>query len=267
MNRRQIPAAAAAAAALALPIQAQAQGAAQGGKLAAIQAAGRIRIGTTGDFNPMSFRDPASREYRGHQIEAAQQLGRDMNVRVEFVATDWRTLINGLQADQFDAVFTGTSMSVARAMAASFTQPWGRTGFIPLVRRRDANRFANWDALNQRSVTIATTLGTTMEGFVQGALPNATLRRVETPARDWQELLGGRVDAAMTSVIEAAFLTREYPDLVAIFRDTPRNPLPMAFLAPLNDMPFTNFLNAWITIRQASGFFDELARKWGLVEA
>jgi cyclohexadienyl dehydratase len=67
-------------------------------------------------------------------------------------------------------------------------------------------------------------------------------------------------------VIEAAFLTREYPDLVAIFRDTPRNPVPMAFLAPLNDMPFTNFLNAWITIRQASGFFDELGRKWGLTE-
>ena len=189
-----------------------------------------------------------------------------MNVRVEFIATDWRTLINGLAADQFDVVFTGTSMSVGRAMAASFTQPWGRTGFIPLVRRRDATRFANWDALNQRSVTIATTLGTTMETFVQGALPNATLRRVESPARDWQELLGGRVDAAMTSVIEAAFLTREYPDLTAIFRDAPRNPVPMAFLAPLNDMPFTNFLNAWITIRQASGFFDELGRKWGLTE-
>ena len=80
-----------------------------------------------------------------------------MNLRVEFIATDWRTLINGLVADQFDVVFTGTSMSVARAMAASFTQPWGRTGFIPLVRRRDAVRFANWDALNQRSVTIDTT--------------------------------------------------------------------------------------------------------------
>jgi cyclohexadienyl dehydratase len=103
MNRRQIPAAAAAAAALALPIQAQAQSG-QGGKLGAIQAAGRIRVGTTGDFNPMSFRDPASREYRGHQIEAAQQLGRDMNLRVEFIATDWRTLINGLAADQFDVV-------------------------------------------------------------------------------------------------------------------------------------------------------------------
>jgi cyclohexadienyl dehydratase len=264
MNRRHLPAAAAVAA-LALPIQAQAQ-ATGGGKLAAIQSAGRIRFGTTGDFNPMSFRDPASREYRGHQIECAQQLARDMGVRAEFVATDWRTLINGLVADQYDVVATGTSMSVARAMAASFTIPWGRNAFVPLVQRRNATRFANWDALNQRGVTIGTNLGTTMEQFVQQALPTATLRRVESPARDWQELLGGRVDATMSSLIEAAFLTKEYPELVAIFADNPRNPIPMAFLSPLNDVAFANFLNAWITIRTASGFFDEINRKWGVVQ-
>lgn len=263
MFRRTLPAAALAAGAIAIP--AQAQGGA--GRLAAILAAGRIRIGTTGDFNPMSFRDPASREYRGHQIDCAQQLARDMNLRAEFVATDWRTLTNGLQADQFDVVMTGTSISVARAMAAAFTLPWGRTGFIPLVRRRDATKFGSWDALNARGVTIGTTLGTTMEQFVQQALPNATLRRVESPARDWQELLGGRVDAAMTSVIEAAFLTREYPDLVAILRDQPRNPIPMAFMAPANDAAWLRFLDTWVTLRTESGFFAEMARKWGLAEA
>ncbi|MBU8538334.1 transporter substrate-binding domain-containing protein [Falsiroseomonas tokyonensis] len=262
MHRRHIPAAAAAAALL-VPAQALAQPAAAG-RLQAIQSAGRIRIGTTGDFNPMSFRDPATRSYRGHQIEAAEQLARDMGVRAEFVATDWRTLISGLQADQYDVVFTGTSMSVARALAASFTIPWGRTGFIPLTTRRNAARFANWDSLNQRGVTLATNLGTTMEQFVQQALPAATLRRVESPARDWQELLGGRVDATMSTVIEAAFLTREYPDLVALFTDQPRNPIPMAFMAPLQDPVFLNFLNAWVTIRLASGFFAELGQKWGV---
>lgn len=262
MLRRHIPAAAAAASLL-LPAQALAQQGSRG-RLQSIQSAGRIRIGTTGDFNPMSFRDPASRSYRGHQIEAAEQLARDMGVRPEFVATDWRTLINGLQADQYDVVFTGTSMSVARAMAASFTIPWGRTGFIPLTTRRNATRFANWDALNQRGVTVGTNLGTTMEQFVQQSLPAATLRRVESPARDWQELLGERVDATMSTVIEAAFLTREYPDLVSLFSDQPRNPIPMAFMAPQQDPVFLNFLNAWVTIRQASGFFAEIGEKWGV---
>ena len=263
MHRRTLPAAALAAGALAMPAQAQAPA---GGRLGAVQAAGRIRVGTTGDFSPMTFRDPATREYRGHQIDCAQQLARDMNLRAEFVATDWRTLINGLMADQFDVVMTGTSISIPRAMAAAFTIPWGRTGFIPLVRRRDATKFANWDALNARGVTIGTTLGTTMEQFVQQALPNATLRRVESPARDWQELLGGRVDAAMTSVIEAAHLTREYPDLVALFRDAPRNPIPMAFMAQPNDAAWLRFLDTWVTLRLESGFFAEMARKWGLAE-
>ncbi len=263
MQRRLLPSLAAASALL-LPAQALAQGAAAGGRLQAIQSAGRIRIGTTGDFNPMSFRDPATRSYRGHQIEAAEMLARDMGVRVEFVAAEWRTLISGLQADQYDAVFTGTSMSIPRALAASFTTPWGRTGFVPLTTRRNAARFANWEALNQRGVTIAANLGTTMETFVQQSLPTATLRRVESPARDWQELLGGRVDATMSTIIESAFLTREYPDLVALFTDQPRNPIPMAFMSPLGDTVFLNFLNAWITIRQASGYFEELNKKWGV---
>jgi cyclohexadienyl dehydratase len=110
-------------------------------------------------------------------------------------------------------------------------------------------------------------LRTATQKFVQQALPNATLRRVESPARDWQELLSGRVDVTMSSLIEAAFLTREYPQLVTILANQPRNPIPMSFLAPLNDMVFTNFLNAWIVIREASGFFDEINRKWGIVQA
>ena len=267
MKRRSVPAVAAAiAGGLALASTARAQGA-SGSRLQAVQQAGVIRFGTTGDFNPMSFRDAASRELRGHQIDCARQLATDMTLRAEFVPTDWRTLINGLQANQYDAVFTGTSMSVARAMAASFTTPWGRNAFLPLTSRANAARFKDWSDLNQRGVTIGTNLGTTMEQFVQQELPNATLRRVESPARDWQELLTGRVDATMSSLIEAAFLTKEYPQLVSILADKPRNPIPMAFMVAAGDPGWLTFLNAWITIRQASGFFDEINTRWGIVQA
>jgi cyclohexadienyl dehydratase len=268
MDRRSIGTAALAASGMAAALLA-APAAAQPGtasRLQLVQQAGVIRFGTTGDFNPMSFRDPATRELRGHQIDAARQLAADMNLRTEFVPTDWRTLINGLQANQYDAVFTGTSMSVARAMAAAFTIPWGRNAFVPLVTRANAGKFRDWNDLNQRGVTIGTTLGTTMEQFVQQALPNATLRRVESPARDWQELLAGRVDATMSSLVEAAFLTREYPELVSILADRPRNPIPMAFLVAAGDPTWLTFLNAWVTIRQASGYFDELNARWGIVQ-
>ena len=99
---------------------------------------GTLRVGTTGDFNPMSFKDPETKEYKGHQIDAAKQLAADLGVEVEFVPTDWKTLINGIVADKYDIVMTGTSMTVGRAKAAGYTAPWGRTGYLPLARKDKA---------------------------------------------------------------------------------------------------------------------------------
>ena len=53
---------------------------------------GKLRVGTTGDFNPMSFKDPASNTYRGYDIDVVTQLAKDMEVELELVPTDWKKL-------------------------------------------------------------------------------------------------------------------------------------------------------------------------------
>ena len=88
-----------AAAAVLIQTPADAQ---QSSRLHRILETGTLRVGTTGDFKPMSFRDPASKEYIGYDIEVAKQLAKDMDVELEFVATDWKTLINGIVADKYD---------------------------------------------------------------------------------------------------------------------------------------------------------------------
>ncbi len=237
----------------------------QKSRLNKIQETGTVRVGTTGDFNPMSFRDPASNEFRGHQIDAAHELAKDLGVKVEFVITDWKTIMNAIQADKFDIAMTGTSMSVARAKAGGFSIPWGKNAFFPLVQKKNAGRFKDWDDLNNPRVTAGFNLGTTMEQFVQATLPKATARRVESPARDWQELLAGRVDFVVASLIEGAVLTRQHQDLQLIFLDKPRNSIPMAFLLPIEDQLWINFVNNWITIKRQIGYFQDLNRKWGIV--
>lgn len=232
-------------------------------RLQRIQETGVLRVGTTGDFNPLAFRDPATNEIIGHQIDVVTKLAADIGVELELVPTTWATLITGLDADQYD-IAVGTSVNTARALAAAFTIPWGENAFVPLVRAEDADKYRSWADLNLPEVTVGANLGTTMENFVKVTLPDATLRSVESPARDWQELLTGQVDVTISSLIEAAYLTKEYPELVSILRDQPANPFPMAFLVPQNDPIWINFLNTWITYRQAGGFFDELGVRWGL---
>ena len=233
--------------------------------LSRIMEAGVLRVGTTGDFNPMTFRDPASNEFRGHQIDAAHDLAKELGVKVEFVPTDWKTLINGIMADKYDIVMTGTSMSVARAKSAGFTIPWGKNAFFPLVHKKNARKWKDWAELNRPNVTAGYNLGTTMEQFVQANLPKATAKRVESPARDWQELLAGRVDFTVASLIEGAYLTKQYPDLQLLFLDRPKNSIPMAFVVPLDDQVWMNFVNNWIVIKKQNGYFAELNEKWGIV--
>jgi cyclohexadienyl dehydratase len=266
INRRLVAAAALAVPALGFAQKANAQLAPKS-RLGAIVESNTLRVGTTGDFNPMSFRVAGTEGYVGHEIDCANLLAADLGVKPVFVPTDWKTLVNGLTADQYDIVMTGTSMSAARAAVATFVDSWGRNAFVPLVQKKDLEKFHDWSALDQPGVTIATNLGTTMEQFVQQTLPKATLRRVESPARDYQELLGGRVDATMSSMIEAAALTKEYPDLAILFPDKPRNPIPMAFMIPQGDPIWLAFMNNWTTIRRASGAFDAIAKKWNLATA
>ncbi len=224
---------------------------------------GTLRVGTTGDFNPMSFKDPETKEYMGHQIDAAKQLAADMGVEVEFVPTDWKTLINGVVAGKYDIVMTGTSMTVTRAKAAGYTIPWGRTGYLPLTRGEIADRFKSWDDINQPDVTVGYNLGTSFADFVKLRLPNAKVKEVESPARDWQELLAGRVDVTVSSILEAGKLSSTHETLAIPFQKV-ANSLPLSFIAPQSDHVWLGFLNNWMRIKHEGGYFKSLNEKWGI---
>ncbi len=224
---------------------------------------GTLKVGTTGDFNPMSFKDPETKEYMGHQIDAAKQLAADMGVEVEFVPTDWKTLINGVVAGKYDIVMTGTSMTVTRAKAAGYTIPWGRTGYLPLTRGEIADRFKSWDDINQPDVTVGYNLGTSFADFVKLRLPNAKVKEVESPARDWQELLAGRVDVTVSSILEAGKLSSTHETLAIPFQKV-ANSLPLSFIAPQSDHVWLGFLNNWMRIKHEGGYFKSLNEKWGI---
>ncbi len=236
---------------------------AAGSALHKVLDSGKIRVGTTGDFNPMSFKDPETKEYRGHQIDAAKQLAADMGVEIEFVPTDWKTLINGIVADKYDIVMTGTSMTVGRAKAAGYTIPWGRTGYLPLAHKDKAERFKSWEDLNQPDVTIGYNLGTSFAEFVKTRLPQAKRKEVESPARDWQELLAGRVDVTISSTLEAGKLSTTHESLVIPFQIT-ANSLPLSFMVRQDDQVWLNFLNNWMRMKHEIGYFKGLNAKWGI---
>jgi cyclohexadienyl dehydratase len=224
--------------------------------------AGTLRVGTTGDFPPMTSRDPDTKNYVGYDIDAAGELAKDLGVKAAFVPADWKTLVNGIVADKYDIVMSGVSMSLERAKVAGFTEPYLEFSTVPVLQKKNAERFKSWADIDQKGITVATTLGTVFDAQAREYFKAATLRQVEAPAAGYQEVLSGRADVTITSNIDAAALIRRYPELAIAAVDRPRARRPASFLVAQNDQVWLNYLNNWITIKRMLGFFDELDKKW-----
>jgi cyclohexadienyl dehydratase len=243
---------------LATPLMAQAQSVLQ-----QVLEGGVLKVGTTGDWNPMTMKDIATNGYVGYDIDVMTQLAADLGVTVEFVPADWRTLVSGISAGTYH--MTGSaSVTPARAKVAGYSIPYFSLGTVPLINARDAERFKDWDDLNAAGVKVAATLGTTQEQQVKAFFPDATHVIVDAPARDFQEVLAGRADAHITSNVEALQLVKRYPQLMIVPVSEPRARALVAMLLPQDDQVWINYVNTWIATRKESGFFDELAAKWGI---
>lgn len=229
-----------------------------------ILSGGVLKVGTTGDWNPMSMRNVATNSYEGYDIDVMTALAVDLGVEVEFVPTDWKTIVAGVTAGQYH--ITGSaSVSPARAKAAGYSNSYFALATVPLTLKTNADRFSDWDDLNLEGVSVAATLGTTQETQVKQYFPDATHRIVEAPARDFQEVLSGRADASITSNVEANKLVAQYDQLMIVPVAAGRSPTPIAMLLPQADQVWINYVNTWITLKQEQGFFDELGVKWQLL--
>ncbi len=233
------------------------------GVLAEILATGTLKVGTTGDWDPMTLKNPATNTYKGYDIDVVTELAKDLEVELELVPTDWKTLVSGVTAGKYH--MTGSaSISPARAKAAGYTDSYFALNTVPLTLKTNADRFSDWDDMNNADVTVAATLGTTQEQQVKNFFPDAKHKIIEAPARDFQEVLAGRADAHITSNVEAFKLVAKYPQMMVVPVKEGRARTPIAMLVPQDDQVWINYLNTWIKLKNERGFFDQLAVKWQL---
>ena len=227
-----------------------------------ILSSGVLKVGTTGDWNPMTLRDPATNTYKGFDIDIMTKLASDLGVELEFVPTDWKTLVNGVVAGQYH-VTGSASISPARMKAAGFSESYISVEIVPFTGKENAGKYDGHDSINQPGVKIATTLGTTFEKLVRAWYPKADIKVVEAPARGYQEVLSGRADVFITSNIEGSTLEEKF-GVVRVKGAEARSPTPIAMLLPQTDQVWINYVNNWVKVKKAKGFFEKNKAKWGL---
>ena len=237
--------------------------AAQDSLLHKILERGTLRVGTTGDYPPFSELDQANNTYKGYEIDVTTQLAADLGVKVEFVPTNWDTLGAGIQADKYDVTASGITMTLERLKSVAFSDPYLDSPLVPLILKKDDGKYASWRDMDKEGVKLAVMAGTSAEESAKKNFTKAEVVSITAPALDYQELLAGRVDAAITDTVFIKKALAQYADQVAVVGlDKPIEGQPISMMTLQGDQVWLNWVNTWIKLKQQTGFFDSLFNKW-----
>lgn len=218
---------------------------AQDGALETILKSGVLRVGTTGDYIPFSIRDTAEGGFTGADIDMVRGLGAALGVKVEFVSTTWKTLLEDFRAGRFDMAAGGVSITTDRADAGDFTIPLLEDGKRPIVRCADREKFGSVDAIDQPSVRVTTNPGGTNERFARDHLSHAQLIIWADNRTIFEKIVDGTADVMVTDGTEVMQQALRHPGILC----------PAAVQAP-----FTHFEKAYLLRRDPQ--FKRVVDSW-----
>lgn len=223
---------------------------------------GILRIGTTGDDKPFTYRDPASSEYSGLDIDLAQDLGKALGVKVEFVPTSWPTLMADFEADRFDIGMGGISVSLERQKKALFSSSYLREGKTPIAKCENKEKFQTVADIGKPGVKVITPSGGTNEKFDRANLKQAEIIVFRNNTKIFDEIIAGRADVMITDASETRFQQKQHPGvLCAIHPDKPFNFSEKAYLLP-RDGALKFFVDQWLRQLSESGELKTSMDKW-----
>ena len=94
----------------------------EAGHLEEILERGTIKIGTTGDYKPMSYFNKETGEYEGIDAELSKIIAESLGVKIEFIPTTWPTLTADTLAGKFDIALCGISRNYVREKVLRLTR-------------------------------------------------------------------------------------------------------------------------------------------------
>ena len=226
-----------------------------GSVLDQVLARGTLRVGVTGDYLPFSYPDSdGGPDLEGIDIEMAQRLADSLGVELEIVQTTWPTLMEDLQASEYDIAMGGITIKLERQQEALFSEPVVSSGKLPITRDENVEEYDTIEEINQEGVRVIFNPGGTNEDFAKENFPNAEHITEEDNLSIFGKLVDGEADVFVTDGIEAVLQQELQPELEAVNPDSPFNSFELGYMMR-RDHTFKEYVDQWLEQERKEGNF------------
>lgn len=164
-------------------------------------AARELKIATEAAYPPFNDTAPDGKII-GFDVDVINAVCAEINAKCEIVAQDWEGLIPGLNANKYDAIIAGMSITPERLEQVDFSEPYFSNTIVWLSKTDgsfDPNNIKNTILGGQRSTTGAAYIAEKYDGK-----DGNTVQLYDTYMNAYLDLKAGRNAAVMAEKVSAA---------------------------------------------------------------
>jgi polar amino acid transport system substrate-binding protein len=174
-----------------------------------------------------------------------------MGVTADIKLYSWDEIIPALKNGEIDILTGGMSITPERALQISFSRPTAESGVTLAANIGKTKDIDSLDDLNNPDVNISVVGDTLSHSVAKTLFDKANVVVYATAKEAGQAAVSGDASAYLASLTQARFLSLNYPDSIDLPVADPLLASKEAIAVKKGEQELLNFLNAWVTARQA----------------
>jgi cystine transport system substrate-binding protein len=172
--------------------------------LAQVKARGTLKVALEGTYPPFNYKEKTG-ELAGYDVDVARLLAARLGVKVEFISSEWASILAGLSANKYDVIISQVGINPKREQAFDFSTPYIYSMPQLIVRSNDTAAYKTLADLKGKKLGVGQ--GSVYEQQAK-AVPGIDVRSYPAAPDTMADLAGGRIDAALNDSLMSAYLLK-----------------------------------------------------------
>ncbi|ADK80478.1 ABC transporter substrate-binding protein [Sediminispirochaeta smaragdinae] len=219
---------------------------------------GKLVIATDLTGPPVQYKD-AEGKPAGLIVELMELAAKELGVEIEWQDMAWESLIPSLTAGKVDMIAANMSMSLSRAKAIRFSDPYMFTGVYAMVRKDSGIR--DWEELLEPGKILAATMGSSHATYLKENY-NYEPKQYESSTDFINELKNGRIDGVMDDELLLLEFCKQNPEFTLTANPVRPDVYGLAFTQGNQNDTLVDWFNWFLKWEKLNGNYGTIYKKF-----